>query len=269
MVSYLETKEWLVFRLYNNKYAIPGKEVSSLFQIPDVTVLQNYDKKVRGLIKYQNKIIQLIDIKKVLNIKSTQDEIKEFEELMDARLQDHVVWLKRLEEKVLNDSNDELVTDPHECAFGKWYDSYNPESYNILFISTFKKFDRPHKAIHQIAHKVDELLKTGEKQKAIDLIKAVKDTDLKQMIEYFDIIKQSFKESKKEIVIAFTNGDTILSFPVDEVMSIEDIKDISEETVTNSSVNSNFITAVGKRKNEEVVFIINQKIFFEQYGYKK
>ena len=49
-----------------------------------------------------------------------------------------------------------LARDPHQCAFGKWFDNFKTD--NIAVSEVLKKFDAPHKRIHALADEIEELL---------------------------------------------------------------------------------------------------------------
>lgn len=76
------------------------------------------------MIDFRGKTIELLDTRTLLNVKSISEEIREFCDMIDARRQDHINWLNKLESCVHDDVEFTLTTDPHKCAFGKWYDHY-------------------------------------------------------------------------------------------------------------------------------------------------
>jgi chemoreceptor zinc-binding protein len=44
--------------------------------------------------------------------------------MIDERKNDHIHWVNEFERSIKNDEQINLNTDPHECAFGKWYDNF-------------------------------------------------------------------------------------------------------------------------------------------------
>lgn len=131
----------LCLLIYLNHKPIPCEFVLSLSQLKNVTPLPESPKEISGVIDFRGHMVELIDIKNILNFKPTKEEIQEFCELMDARRQDHINWLTTLENSVKNETEFTLTTDPHKCAFRKWYDSYNPDIGNIMFLTTFSRFN--------------------------------------------------------------------------------------------------------------------------------
>jgi len=184
---------------------------------------------------------------------------------MDTRRQDHINWLDTLE-KCTNDGIPfTLTTDPHKCAFGKWYDTYKTTDLSIMFHSVFSKFDAPHKAIHAIGAKADELIKFGKTQEAIELIEKTKNNELKQMMHIFDEVKTAFKESNREIVVVFGDGKNNLSIAVKKIVAIEYLTDIDQDFIKTTITNTEDLTGVGKRKDGSFVLLLNEKCLMDRF----
>ncbi len=69
------------------------------------------------MIDFRGQIIELIDIKKILNFKPTKEEIQEFYEIMDARRQDHINWLTNLKILLKNETEFTLTTETAQMCF--------------------------------------------------------------------------------------------------------------------------------------------------------
>lgn len=246
-------------------YAVPCSCVLSLEQLTKVTPMPTSPAEVRGVVNFRGKIIELLDTRVLFNSKSITQEIKEFSELMDARLQDHLNWINTLQDCILSGREFTLTTDPHKCAFGKWYDNFQTKDSTLSF--ELAKFDNPHKAIHQIGIDASAMLKRGDKEGAIDLINKTKSTELQQMVSLFASVKVAYAESKKEILVVL--GETeqnAISLSVDEVVAIEHIFEVDEELINDTVANTNYITGVAKRKNGNVVYILNQEHLLKTYS---
>lgn len=260
------TSPWVLLDINNTVYAVSCKSVLSLSQLPEVTPVPKSPLEVRGVIKFRGKVIQLVDTRKILNLTTIPDEIDAFCKMIDQRYQDHLNWIKTLEKTVKDDTEFTLTTDPHKCAFGKWYDSFSSKNTNIMFLSTFKKFDEPHKAIHQIAITAKELIEKGDKQAAIELIESVKNTELKQMLHLFDDIKEAYKESRKETSIVIgENEENCVSLSVDQIVAIEHLNDIDEDLIRESLTKTKYLAGLGKRKNDTVAFLLNDEYIFNKF----
>lgn len=264
--SFKVNSPWVLLDIDNVVYAISCEMVLSLNQLPQITPLPIAPVGIRGVIDFRGRSIQLVDTRMILNIGTIPDEVNEFNNIMNQRYNDHINWINTLEKSVKEEIEFTLTTDPHKCAFGKWYDSYHTENTNIMFSSTFAKFDKPHKAIHQIGIKVEKLITEGNRDAAIALINSVKDTELKQMLHLFDELKGAYKESRKEIVVVIGRDEQhCIGLSVDKIEAIEHLFEIDESTVKESITNTEYLTGVGKRKDGSVVFLLNDEYIFSEF----
>lgn len=259
-----EELPWVLCDVLGVVYAISCKSVLSLNQLLKVTPLPSSPPEIRGVIDFRGRVIQLVDTRKLLNLKSNQEDINEFCAMMDARYNDHLNWITTLENSVLNKTKFTLTTDPHKCAFGKWYDSYKPLNRNVTAL--LKKFDAPHKAVHKLGVTVEEMINRNDHDGAITLINAVRNTELKQMVHLFEEIKQGYKESKSEISVVLGNDDHCMSITADEIVAIEHLKEIDQELLDETMTKADFIVGVGKRKNDSVVFLMSDEYILNTYS---
>lgn len=258
---------WVLLELNNVIYATSCESVLSLNQLPEVTPLPKSPCEVRGVINFRGKLIELLDARKLLNIKTIMEEINEFNTMINQRYQDHCNWLANLENTVKSDAEFTLTTDPHKCAFGKWYDSYNIKNTDLLFSSTFAKFDKPHKAIHHIGIKAKQLIDGGDKQAAIALIESTKNTELKQMMGLFEDIKEAYHNSRKEIVVVLgENEEKCIGLSVDQITAIEHLSEFDENLVKDSMTGTEYLAGIAKRKDSSVVLLLNEEYLLAKYS---
>lgn len=248
-------------------YAIPCSCVLSLEQLTKVTPMPTSPAEVRGVVNFRGRIIELLDSRILFNSKSIDQEIREFNELMDCMKEAHLTWIRTLEDCILSDKEFTLTTDPHQCAFGKWYDNYKTND-SVLALE-LAKFDKPHKAIHQLGITAVEMRRRGDSEGAIKLINSTKDTELQQMVGLFGNIKDAYANSRREILVVL--GETeqnAISISVDEIVAIEQIFEVDKDLINDTIVNINYITGVAKRKNGSVVYILNNEYLLKTYSKK-
>ena len=82
---------------------------------------------------------------------------------------DHLQWAKKVNELLTDDEVSELTvqTDPHKCAFGKWY--YRDERANAeKFIPELKgvlaQLEEPHRHLHESAAEIKKVFKQADQE---------------------------------------------------------------------------------------------------------
>ena len=88
---------------------------------------------------------------------------------------DHLVWKKRLYDMFAGRDalKPEELLDHHQCRLGKWYSTHGAATFTQS--KTFADLEAPHKLAHKKALEISELLKKGQLESAIPLIKDLED----------------------------------------------------------------------------------------------
>jgi len=221
---HLNALPWVIFTLQNQEFAISSKNVTAISKSLPVTRLPELAEYVPGIFLYRDEVFKLYDLRKLLNLESMNESFLQFSEMMEQRKQDHIKWLKELELSVIEKRPFNLATDPHKCAFGKWY--YNYKTDNLLLSRLLSKFENPHSKIHSIAHKVEELKEKEQFDKAKEIILTTNSKELSMMISLFEDVKLAYEQQNSHKIIILKNNDNKCALAVDNVLSVEGTEEI-------------------------------------------
>ena len=249
-----ETMPWIVFTLQNQNFAISAQNVAAISKSQQITRLPKLPDYIPGIIRYREEVFRLYDLRTLISLKTFQEELLDFSEIMEQRKQDHIKWLKELELSVTENREFNLTADPHKCAFGKWY--YNYKTDNLLLNRLLGKFEKPHYKIHSIAHKIEDHKKHGEHEKAKEIILQTRTQELSQMINLFEEVKKAYKEQNSQQVIILKNYDKKCALAVDNVTSVESIDDVDNVQEYDSLLKSSRVPLnlnLGKSKSGNFV----------------
>jgi len=248
----------IVFKLKEETFSLSTSNISSIIELPNITEIPNSSENIRGLIKYRDEIYPLLDSRKILNFPTISDEINDFELLMDQRAHDHKNWLNELENSIKENREFKLTTDPHKCAFGKWYDNYKPSNYTIG--NLLEKFDAPHKRIHSIANEIEKLKSKNDFENADSLLQQTRNGDLAAMIKLFGEIKIAVMEASNERVILLDDSEHKCAITVDSVQSVEFLEELAVEEKDEKLLkfqNNHVVESLAKMKNGDLVIRIS------------
>jgi len=86
-------------------------------------------------------------------------------DLLSAARGDHVLWVQRLHEMLLDREriSPQDVADHHACRLGRWYDSSQAVGRSI---PSFNALERPHQELHAVARHAVELHNRGQREEA-------------------------------------------------------------------------------------------------------
>lgn len=248
---------WVIFTLQNTVMAISSEHVESMVNSQETASVPHTPDFVRGVINLRGIVAPFIDLRVRLGMPSFLDEIDEFCSIMDQREQDHRNWLEELEESVRENHEFKLATDPHKCAFGKWYDNYKPTSYGLATL--LRRFDTPHRKIHGIAEEVVALEKKGDLNSALKIIEECRDNELAEMVELFAGVKKVYRENNNEVAIVIKHGRDSVALAVDTVESVEHFEEGSIEDAPDTFGNekeTEFVKLTGRSKKDGSVILV-------------
>ena len=161
---------WVIFTLDKERYGVATPYVRSMVAMPEVNQIPESPAYIRGVIKIRGHVSPLVDLRVRLGMDSFLDRINNQIEMLKEREKDHRNWLMELESCVKENRQFTLATDHRKCKFGQWYESYEPKTY--VEREFLKKFELPHKRIHEVAIKVAKFMQNGERDKAMELTHA-------------------------------------------------------------------------------------------------
>ena len=206
---------WTTVSVANRLFAIPAQTVQSMVPLPPVTQVPQVPAHVRGVINLRGRLLPLLDLRVRLGLPALHAEVDELDALLVQREQDHRNWLTELEAAVRERREFRLATDPHKCAFGRWYDAYRTD--NALLATLLKQFDEPHQRIHGIACEVLALAGAGDSAGAQQLIDDTRDGPLAEMLRLFAVLRAALRDAVREIVVVVETPTQTFAVAVDSV----------------------------------------------------
>jgi chemotaxis signal transduction protein len=227
-----------------------------MVMMPEIVAVPNMPNYVRGVINLRGHVFPLIDLRMRCGMESLATHLEQLCALLEQREQDHKNWLTELEKSVTERRNFTLATDPHKCAFGKWYDSFHTD--DLLLAAMLKKFDAPHKAIHSIAHHVENRKQAGDFDGARTLIENARKRDLFDLVNLFGTARTHIRSSTREIAIAIETDRSTYALAVDAVESAEALDmTATDEFEANSIVKTaDLVSGIAKRKKDQKIVML-------------
>ncbi|NTV51365.1 MAG: hypothetical protein HGA69_00825, partial [Desulfobulbaceae bacterium] len=238
--------DYFVFSAKDYLLALPYINIIQIVDSPTCTAVPNMPPYVRGVIDFMGEPIPLIDTRVRLSLKSRQEEVAELVNTFLQRKQDHLNWISILKDAVENDTKITVEKNPHNCAFGKWYDTYKA---NTLALSSYMhRFDIPHKTIHNLAVQSEKLILDGQKQQAKSLISAAEQNELKTLVALFDGFEEQMKLSYQEYAVVVNHMGRKLSLAIDTVKYFEKLDEIVYDVPFTGNINDKIIMGIGRKK---------------------
>lgn len=216
-------RSWLLFRLQQVTYAVESKAVVSILQeVGRITPLPQTEAYMRGIMLLRGSIVPLLDLRVMLGLPTVEEEYKEFVEMLAVRKQDHLKWAQELRHSAETGMPFKLADDPHKCAFGKWYDTFEPQNRTIGF--HMRKIEEPHKELHELAQYIEPRLKEGKTlANDPDMAEQIEEMDerlVPTIVNLLDGAVEVFKNSYKQMAVTLEYEGEKLGLLVDAVLAV-------------------------------------------------
>lgn len=170
---------------------------------------------------YDGKPIPLYSFCAITDVKSRVEESEELIELLSARKQDHIDWMDALEHSIKTGEPFEKARDPHQCAFGKWYDQYESDDEQLKDI--LAKFDAPHKHIHSLAGSLLEKCDDAEgRQQALEILNKERFTTMAALLSLFSEASARMSNLTRPVIMILAATDTLFGIRLDGIDGIEE-----------------------------------------------
>lgn len=259
---------WLRFRLKGQSYAINSRSIVSISTLPEnVSPMPNAPDYMQGYFYLRDRIVPLYDLRTLFGLCTLKDEYLDFTNMLEQRKQDHLYWTSELKRSVAESRPFPLTTDPHQCAFGKWYDSFTSDSDTVNH--HLRKIDEPHKHLHHAADDVMRCTQEHEQCKRSECLKhvlgRVEEEYIPKIVGLLDEAKKVFQSSYREMVVVIEREETLLGLMVDEVLSVESITPEQRSalpSVGQTSGAEGYTQGVAQSDDGEQVLLIDQDPLF-------
>ena len=256
---------WVIFLLQDQPFAVAANYVREMVAMPKIVSVPQMPSNIRGVINLRGQVVPVIDLRERLGMTSLLGETEDLINLLNQREQDHKNWLVELESSVKERRDFKLATDPHKCAFGKWYDNFTTD--NRLLANCLQKFDVPHKRIHAIGIEVKELEEKGDFDSAHAIIERTRQGDLAEMIKLFSEARNLLREFTREIAMVLEWNEKTMAVAVDSIEIVEKFSksNIEEMPETIFSSDNECVVGIGKRdKDDKLVQILDVSRLIDQ-----
>lgn len=246
----IDSKLWLTVKLQEQFYAIDCSFVDSIFEITEpITPLPKSNKNTVGVISYREKMLPIIDLRRFFNMKTIDEENREFEEMLQKRRQEHLDWVNTLKTCIAQNEKFTLPTDPHLCKFGRWYDTYEPKNQVVKLY--FNRIREPHINLHNSALNCYAAKDEKEVQK---ILTEETDKSMELVLKALDGAVEAFKGSFRKMCVAISNGVSSLGLLVDEIVVAEKFENLHQLGLNEGNT---YVNTVGQDRKGANVLIIN------------
>ena len=218
---------YITFRLGNARFALQVDYVRYITAANTLKKRETPDEQQNNhtLFDFNGEAVALYHFSDIIGSHSQAKSVEELITLLNQRKQDHITWIQALKHSLETGETFKKATDPHQCAFGQWYDNYTADDDELADI--LARFDAPHKRIHALAEKLLNMAKTSEgTQEALTILEDEKRSTLNELLKIFGLAASRLEDILKPVVIIIALDESHYAIELDH---IEDIQSFTED----------------------------------------
>ncbi|MFZ2537496.1 MAG: chemotaxis protein CheW [Oscillospiraceae bacterium] len=237
-----------MFKINDVMYAVNGSMINSIFVLEQpVTCVPMTESHVRGIINVRGDIVPIVDMRVLFELPTAEQNYQEFKKMIEDRKQDHLNWVEALRNYIENDVPFKLATDPHECAFGKWYDTFETNDPSVIHY--LRQVEEPHNKLHACAEEAINCKRNCDECKREECLKVILKSAFEiyvpNLLKLIDHVREAYSASSKQMVIVLQEGAVQMGILVDEVVEVTDINEIFSLKEMPNTHRSPFVYGVG------------------------
>ncbi len=250
---------WVIFKLKGNLYAIKSDCIQGIFREPEkMTNVPDTESYIKGIIKERGNIVTLMDLRTYFGMHTVKEEYEEFDGIIEQAETAHKKWVAELCRCADSCCVFSMEKDPHHCAFGRWYDKYEAPLNTVQ--KRMERIRQPHYDLHHLGVEYDrEISKEKPDEIRLKGITAQAKELQKKILTTMEEARETFKESYRTMAIELKLEEGNLAFVVDEIIGVEHIGTIFEDSTLDRMKCSELINGVASTSDgKNLLFLIDE-----------
>lgn len=214
---------YILFKINGGLFCVNSRYVDAIMELPEYEALPEAPSFITGIFSCRDKMVTMFDLRSAMKRCTMEQEYNDFKKMLDERKQDHINWVNALEKSIENKTRFPLAVDPHKCALGKWYDSFECDSNEVRHYMS--RLEEPHMKLHQAAVRVQECFHKEddrEREECLNrILEEIRKEYVPRIFEVLEGAKELFHNRVFHEMVLVLSGEKQLGIVVDEVVSVE------------------------------------------------
>jgi chemotaxis signal transduction protein len=258
------TVPWVLLRVREQLFGVPASHIREMAEMPAVTRVPNMPEYVMGLVSLRGQVTPTIDMRRRLGVATAEDDIKRLVDGLARAEAEHRLLAETLSGLVQDGRG--AGVDVCACAFQGWLGELKTK--NPLVRLHLKKLEEPHARLHALAARVVQTVETDPLE-AKAALHQFQEKELAAFLRLLPQVRERLIRAHRQIVVVLTLDGVSLGAAVDEVESIERLKNGSIEELPSNlqGMKTNLTRMVGRRtRDDEIVLILEVEELFHGDG---
>lgn len=212
----LNAMEIVLIDIGGSPFALPLQEVNHIATLPPD--FRHSGPDTEDYFTFEGNPLPFISAWNVLGKATLYKEYADILAMLPARRQDHLDWMAALKQSLLTGAPFTKARDPHDCAFGKWYYSYQAEDRRVELL--LGRFEQPHALIHNLAETLLGMAGDNRRDEALAMLHEMEKTTLKKLLDIFDHAEVLMHDLQRRIALIVEKSGEHFALGADSIRTL-------------------------------------------------
>lgn len=246
---------WVLLRIREQLFGVPAGVVREMTELPAVTPVPNTPEYVLGLITLRGRVTPTIDLRRRMDVTTAGDEAEAIVRRLNQGASAFQAWFRRIGQEIGSTGSFTFEVPDDVSEFRSWATGFR--SGNVAVRTQIQKFEEQ-------SRELLDVLKTsaaGRDRDGTPL--SVKKLQSRQFAGFVSALTEAgerIRETCRQVAVVLIYGDREIGITVDEVASIEKLKEGSLEDLPErpQGLTTSLTGRVARRiKDDGIVLILD------------
>jgi len=244
---------WVLLRVREQLFGVPAGSVREMTELPAVTPVPNTPDYVLGLITLRGRVTPTLDLRRRMGVITAEDEAAEVVQRLERAASGFRSWFHRIEQEIECNGDFRFEMPEDAGAFCSWIGSFH--SGNAAVQTQIRKFEEPCRELLGILRSSAG----GEKDAGSALgVKQLQSRHFAGFVTSLSAACERVREAYRQVAVVLIHGDREVGITVDEVASIEKLKEGSLENLPDQlkGLSTTLTDRVARRSKDDGIVLI-------------
>ncbi len=241
---------WVLLRVREQLFGVPAGNVREMTELPAVTPVPNTPDYVLGLITLRGRVTPTLDLRRRMDVITAEDEAAAIIQRLERAASAFRAWFLGIEQEIGSTGAFRFEMPEEVAGFCSWIGSFH--SGNVAVQTQIRKFEEPCRELLGI-------LKSSAGGKGTALgVKQLQSRHFAGFVTALSAACEPIRESYRQVAVVLIHDDREVGITVDEVASIEKLKEGSLEDLPDQlrGLSTSLTGRVARRTRDDAIVLI-------------
>lgn len=217
-----QKRQFVSFRVHSRRYGIPIESVAEMTQIHDFHPISGTPAWILGMMQLRNSVIPILDLRIRLGLSRLEDELARIECDLTRQQQDHVDWVRSLEQGCAAGAILETDHEPIRCSLQACLESLGEGDEDRL--ATLERLREPDARLHAAVASCRTTLARGDVEATRRALRRIRNEELGDLRDAIDRVVREIRARGRQMIIVLRGADESLGIAVDHIDSVTGVE---------------------------------------------